>query len=285
MMKKYSVRSLVLAFCLCFAMAMPVFATDDVVDNNISDIDLDLLVTGLLNGDIQPVNESEDDLVIDIVNDSATQIDDVDIMSLNDNDVDINTKDQIVDIRKIDDDENSDVETYVATVIFTNEYKFNESNDIMPLADNIKNENDENECYGVIVSCSVRYEKLPLSDTSLGQMYGYKIKSVTGTYVSTNDSQMRCKSLYVMAAGAGIGYESANSNPVLSSEDPIIGPTINSPEIGRKYTTVMNQQYYYCNTVLFAANAASTYFTVARINSDFTADSYIQISVLPKTGV
>lgn len=182
--KKKCLLSLILALCLCMALATPAWANDVPVldNNNLSEMDLALFATALINGDIQPVNEAENDNIsFDIVSD--TTINEQSANLCGEEQTNVTVSEPIIDIRKIQsNNQNNASEEYMATIIYTNQYEINNSDitesDIMPLL----NRYEDEELCDVVVACSVIYDKILIEADSYPDIpnYGYKIKTITG---------------------------------------------------------------------------------------------------------
>lgn len=273
------IASIIFAIALYCLMTTSVFADDFMLsdDENIREMDLTLFASAILNGDIEVVNEAEDNEI------SFNIIYDNDIMNLN-NDIQesINVTDQIVDIRKIETENSVDnTETFVATFICTNEYKStnNADSDIMPLL----NKKDEDIVSDVKIACSIVYDRVTV-EIEYNKPYAYKIRSITGTYVSTSDpTQMTCSKLYNIVQAYGMAVESATSDIreryfEIPQKDIVY---INSPIKGQGYTTNVNQGYYFCpaKTPLVGNtyNRARTYFTIKRMTTSFTKEVFIDV--------
>lgn len=273
-----AVASLMLAFCLSLAMSVPAWAAEIglATDDKLQEMDTELLVYGILNGDIQPVNEAGDELIISNIDDENAALNANSINNVQEDVCEIIAKNQIVDIRKIKDVSDApNAETYVATVIFTNEYKFNSTNGTMSLGEL----EDQDVFCDVVMACSIQYDKIQIQELRPTKSCGYKIKSATGMYVSKSDPQMTCKSLQIYTCGIGCAYETGTSLATEGFEEKW-GREISTPIMGQGYTTPVNQKYYYCNETVFADNAATLFYTVARLNSGYTGNSKFSVHLL-----
>lgn len=273
---KTNLFSFVIVFCLFFTLSMPVLAADSILidDDNLDKMDFDLLTTGIINGDITPVNEFSGEIEFDIIND----INNNGIMLTNGEQVTVTTKEPIIDIRRVNNAENDQTkESYVATLIVTNEYKYNSENDdedgIMPLL----NKGKEETFCDVTMVCSVSYDKILTNEHSDVGLYSIKIKSVTGKYLSSSDPQMRCKELTVYSRASGCCHKSATASRLPNSEtsDDLV---VSEPVKGTGYTNSESQNNYYCPFVTPTFNEGVLEFTVARYNSGYTGNSRITVA-------
>lgn len=263
---------LIVTFLLFVAISTPASATSISLDadGNLEKMNSELLITGLVNGDIQPVNEFVGDFQFNIIN----TVNETQAMKMHNEEPSVAVKDQIIDIRKVSNTEEAPMaESYVATVIYTNEYYFPDNSGIMPLLDKTL---EESFC-DVTMACVVSYDAIyPHSDDK--DIRSCKIKSVTGTYVSKTDPQMRCTEISLHSSAFGCSHASASDARQTRSfvSEP---ETFTSPVMGKDYKHITNQEHYFCTSIKNTFNRGVMNFTVARYNSGYTGSSEFVVNL------
>lgn len=257
---------LMATFLLFAVISIPAGATSIGLDadGNLEKMNSELLITGLVNGDIQPVNEFVGDFKFNIIN----TVNETQTMKMHDEETSVVVKDQIIDIRKVRNTEETPMaESYMATVIYTNEYYFPDNSGIMPLLDKTLQE----PFCDVTMACVVNYDAIkPHSDDN--DIRSCKIKSVTGTYVSKTDPQMRCTEISLHSSAWGCSHASVNDTR--NTRSFVSEPEIfNSPVMGKGYKHITNQEYYFCTSIKNTFNRGIMNFTVARYNSEYSSSS------------
>ncbi len=283
-MKK--IVSILLTMLVCLGGVSQTFAAPNACESKSELIETSHL-SMLLDGRLKPVNEDPNSNInFNLVHQSKELKNDVELVS---------SKEIIRDVKKVD--EREGVDTYEVTIIYNDRYKLDNDKNVsgkfgIPLSSLVGTKGDirllgttdstTSTYCDVKMSCQVTYTKTYVPGQTSDFMY--KITKVQGGFVSKSDPQMGCKSMYLQFKAYGGRYVSPTSTRGTGPESRT-GNTVNYPTMGSTYSLTTNSGYYYATEVSGTYTAGRTFFTVNRINSSFTANSYVEFGFGDITGI
>lgn len=233
----------------------------------VNDYDIDAYVSGIVNGTIEPKNEDPNSgLTIKVFEDEQNKSNYIikdNLLSNKEskNEFELVDSKVILDVRKIDNSINQNgiaVENYQAIAIVNNTYKSS-------LTQSSTDELNDVYMYG-----SINYDKI-ITDT-IDYNNGYKINSVNGKYVRSDDSQMTCKNMELRYKSYGIAYKSSGSKVGFKKNEK--SRTINAPEKDGMYSLITGEPYY-IEYVPASAVTGRVKYTVKRKVSSYESTGYI----------